>query len=133
MDNLLPWFDIAYRIAVILGPIAAAGVLWWLRANFISRPDFDKFIAKFSEAETATANHAHRLAALEEDNRETPTRIELMQQLGMVGERLSHIEARQEADRETFTRQLASVGRQLDTLNSYLHTLVETAIQRGAK
>ena len=73
-------------------------------------------------------------ACVDDDiNRETPTRIELMQQLGMVGERLSHIEARQEADRETFTRQLASVGRQLDTLNSYLHTLVETAIQRGAK
>lgn len=128
-DNWFSWFNVIYQLSVVAIPIVAAAGALWLRANYPSRQDFDRLSAVISGvAERATAIET-RISHLEADDQQPPTRLSLMGEMAELSERLGRIEATNESDRRTVERHFAALEGQMRTLNQYLHTLVERAVQ----
>ncbi|MCC7097248.1 MAG: hypothetical protein IT472_08725 [Thermomonas sp.] len=128
-DNWFSWFTVVYQLSVVAIPIAIAVGTLWLRANYPSRQDFERLSASITGvADRATAIET-RLSHLEADDNQPPTRLTLMEEMAGLSSRLAGLEATIESDRRTVERHFTALEAQMRTLNQYLHTLVERAVQ----
>lgn len=121
MSNWLEWFRAIYPVLVTLVSLAGLGLFLWLATKFVSRKDNDKAKAaadsRFALLEESRTNHETRLQLLEEHVDSSPTRQELHDEIGGLSARMSAVETG-----------LKAIGKQLDTTNNYLHTLIEKAM-----
>jgi chromosome segregation ATPase len=103
-------------VAVAVTLIAGAFTMW-LMTKVPSKAAHDGLHEKFTAHELTLANHAERLKHVEAHIDSAPTRQELQDDIAELSSRMSAMEEGQHG-----------IARQLQTMNSYLHTLIEKAI-----
>jgi chromosome segregation ATPase len=122
----LEWVRAIYPIVVMLVSLAGLGIFLWLATQFVTRRDSDKAKAtadnRLAILEEHRASHETRLKLLEEHVDASPTRQELHDEISELAARMSSVETG-----------LKSIGKQLDTTNNYLHTLIEKAMPGGGR
>jgi ABC-type uncharacterized transport system fused permease/ATPase subunit len=125
LERWFEWFDVIYRVCVILIPFLVAAAVLWLRANFIA-------ISRFAQVEEDVTNLGGEMSLIKlqiqqlaDNDQEPPTRLTLLEQLSALTERLSRLEAANESDRRMALQQFHALERQLSTNNQYLHTIVD--------
>lgn len=127
------WVDyIKYGWPIITG---VAGFLvivgaMWIKTNFVTRAEHRADRQAAEERERRIAEHDQRLSLLEAYQKQPPTRHDLGDGIAEVGERISKIEAIVEGIDKRVNRELDSIGEQLRTFNSYLHTLIDKGLGR---
>jgi predicted nucleic acid-binding Zn-ribbon protein len=139
----MSWLEILRSIWPVMAgitPLVLAGGFAWLRLQFPTKLDLEKLkserekalvdvVAKFAveisdlRGQTTTNSDRQiaseqRLNAIEADLHRAPSRVELSKDIGKVAERVGHLEAGLEA-----------LSKQIETTNSYLHTLIEKQIK----
>jgi hypothetical protein len=108
--NWLEWFRAIYPLVVTLVSLAGLGVVLWLGTKFAAKTTVDK-LAKDQ------ADHETRIQLLEDHNTASPTRAELHEELSGLAARMAGVESA-----------LKGFSKQIDTTNSYLHTVIEKAL-----
>lgn len=131
---MLPWLDtilnIIWPIASTLTPVILGAGFVWLKSQFPTRGevsaiedrvtgDFDALQHRIGKIESRMIAVDQRVQHLAQDADETPTRIELLREMGSVSQRLSGVEATVEA-----------VDKRLSTQNDYLHTLIQKGLSQ---
>jgi hypothetical protein len=111
--SLLDWFRAVYPVIVSVVSLAGFGLVLFLGTKFASKSQ----VEKIGEAIT---NHHTRLELLEAHLDADPTRQQLHEEIGALAERMSAVETG-----------VKGIGRQLDTANNYLHTLIGSAVRKG--
>jgi hypothetical protein len=106
----LEWFRAIYPVFVTLVSLAGLGCVLWLGTKFASKVTVEKHGQSLSDHET-------RIELLEAHNEASPTRAELHDELTNLASRMSGMESA-----------LKGVGKQIDTTNTYLHTVIEKAL-----
>jgi hypothetical protein len=109
----LDWFRAVYPVFVTLVSLAGLGSVLFLGTKFAAKTTVDG-LAK------AQADHETRLQLLEEFTEAAPTRQDLQDELSKLGARMTGVESG-----------MKGIGKQLDTTNNYLHTLIEKSIGGG--
>jgi hypothetical protein len=109
----LEWFRAVYPVIITLVSLAGLGVVLWLGTKFAAKTTVDKL----SEGQ---ASHETRIQLLEEHNIASPTRAELHEEMSGLGQRMAGVESA-----------LKGFSKQIDTTNSYLHTVIEKALGGG--
>lgn len=106
----LEWFRATYPVLVTIVSLGALACVLWLGT---------KFAAKSTVEELARdrAMHETRLQLLEEANAAHPTRAQLSVEIMEMSGKIASINSA-----------LKGVGKQIDTTNSYLHTVIERAL-----
>lgn len=119
------WLEYVKVFWPIMGGVAALltlfGVLW-LRTKFTPLEDHRLVSAKVAALETSSAAHEERLKAVEGHAHQAPTRQELQDDIAKLAERMAGMEAG-----------LKGVGKELQTHNSYLHSLIEQGLKGAGK
>lgn len=74
-NAIVKWTDIAFKIAVIVGPVIMAMVMMYLERNFVPRSEFEKFAPRIDVIERTLlimaaqdkvlADHEQRLREME--------------------------------------------------------------------
>lgn len=143
MSFWMQWFQILYPIALTMTPVLIAVGLLWLRTKFASLGDFKAIETKVAGVDLL--NVVERLGTVESDIKvitveiqalaegadSAPTRLDLMNQLSGLTERMSRMEAAVESERRQSQHQYEALRQQLATTNQYLHTLIDQGM-RGA-
>ena len=134
--NLFDIIQFLWPIAAFITPFVLAGGFAWLQTKFPSKADLEKLQAdreqdsaqiradaakdiaeltlRAQRASEQGAAFKQRIKALELDGDRSPTKIQLSKDIGKVAERVGHVESG-----------IEHIRSQLDTQNSYLHTLIE--------
>jgi hypothetical protein len=106
----LEWFRAIYPVFVTLISLAGLGCVLWLGTKFAAKATVEQ-LAKDQ------ADHETRIQLLEEHNASSPTRAELHEEISVLATKMAGIESA-----------LKGLGKQVDTTNSYLHTVIEKAL-----
>jgi hypothetical protein len=121
MSYWLEVFRAMWPVAVSLGALSSTAIFLWLATKFVSKVDHTAANKlsneKIAALEVARADHATRIRLVEDHIEASPTRQELHDEISGLGERMSAVEAG-----------MKGIGKQLDTTNRYLHTLIEKAV-----
>jgi Protein of unknown function (DUF2730) len=106
----LDWFRAVYPVFVTLVSLAGLGCVLFLGTKFAAKTTVDG-LAK------TQAEHETRLQLLEDHSEASPTRQELHDEVAKLAGRMTGVESG-----------MKGIGKQLDTTNNYLHTLIEKSI-----
>ena len=106
----LEWFRAVYPVLVTLVSLAGLGCVLWLGTKFASK-------ASVEELGRTRADHETRIQLLEEHNDASPTRAELHAELSALAAQMSGMQS-----------SLTGVVNQLNTTNTYLHTVIEKSL-----
>lgn len=103
-----------------------------LNSRFVTRAEHNSQRRAADEAheerDRRIAEHAERIALLEDRQKEPPTRHDLAKGLGTVLERMSKLEAIVESQGKRVDREFDGLSKQLGTLNAYLQALIEKGL-----
>ena len=118
------WLD-AFRafwpVAVTLGALCSTAIFLWLATKFVSKEDHKAAQAAIATNQDAMEERQHdhetRIKMLEDHVEASPTRQELHDEMSALTARVAAVETG-----------LKGIGRQLDTTNRYLHTLIDKAM-----
>lgn len=113
--NWLEWFRAVYPVIVSIISLAGFGGVLWLGTKFAAKTQVERIDLKLIE-------HHTRLALLEDHIEAAPTRQQLHEEIGGLAERMSALETG-----------IKGMGRQLDTANNYLHSLIGNAMTKGQR
>ncbi|MFY9350076.1 MAG: hypothetical protein WBL20_04700 [Sphingobium sp.] len=116
------WFRVVldlWPIASTITPVILLAGFLWLRQKFPSKEDFDALSIKVDKIDVDQVACKVAIQALKEERDDPPTRIELLEGVAKLAERLSAVEARSEG-----------IADQLDTANDYLQLLIERSVRR---
>lgn len=130
MHEVLDYIRTLWPIAVVLIPIVLTAGLLWLKTQFSTKADLAateaRIVAVVEEHKTRLddgsrrmADFDKRIALVEDDCEASPSRSELMQQNTVLSGRMSGVET-----------SLRGQERELSTLNTYLHTLIEKGLAK---
>ncbi len=100
-------------------PIVLAAALWWLKSQFPTKADFEGLQKEVRDLASAQGGTNQRLDAMERDMDDPPTRLELLKALSALEARTASIESSQNG-----------LGRQLSTLNDYVHTVIQRGLAK---
>lgn len=139
----MTWLEILRSIWPVMAgitPVVLACGFAWLKLQFPTKTELEKLKGEREKAVAevvsslsgsisalrvqATANSdrqiasEQRLNAIEGDLLRAPSKVELSRDIGKVAERVGRLEAG-----------MTAVGKQLETTNSYLHTMIEKQIR----
>jgi hypothetical protein len=103
---------------IALCGLCASVIALWVSSRTASKADLARLEVKVSEAGASTIGHGSRIKHLEDAFQSAPTRHELQTDISRLAARMSGVEAGQ-----------LGISKQLDTTNTYLHTLVESRVQ----
>jgi hypothetical protein len=131
--NWFEIFDVVYRVSVAIIPVLLLGCVWWLRYHFASAKDHDALQVRVNAVEAGLRLSEAQILNITAAMESAPTRMDLLQSLGDLGERMSRMEASSEADRRQMHMQFTSLNQTLSTQNQYLHTLIEQGMLGGSK
>lgn len=151
----MTWFQIwtiSWQVAVFLTPIMLSCAVLWLRAQFVTKVDavternrIDSLIdglkltiatemarlalqrdadekernQRYELLKDGKADHESRIRVLEADMAKPPTRHALNNELTKVV-----------ASNAGLERAVSGLGRQIDTVHNYMHTLVERGMEK---
>lgn len=126
--SVLEYIRTLWPIAVVLLPFVCATGFIWLKTQFPTRVDLDgvekRLGAKIDDHDDrldrgskAMAELDKRTALVEDECKAVPSRQNLQTELSSIAQRTRGVEV-----------EVAGMGRELGTLNSYLHTLIERGI-----
>lgn len=119
MSDLLEWVRALYPVAASLISLVAAIAVVWLSSRFVSWPKFSALNADMERLRLQVTEHGRQIRHLEEHAKESPTRVELQDDIAQLSARMAGVEVG-----------MRGVSNQLSTTNSYLHTLIEKGLQR---
>lgn len=131
--NWFELFDVVYRVSVTIIPLLLVGCVWWLKAHFAGTKELRAVETDITAIKGQLAVIDNKIADLAGDMESSPTRLDLLQSLSSLGERMSRMEASSEADRRQMQAQFAALSQTISTQNQYLHTLVEQGMLGGTK
>lgn len=141
MSDWMQWFQILYPIALTMTPVLLAIGLLWLRTKFaaladlkvvetkIAGIDLANVVDRLGKVETSIEVITVEIQTLAEGADSAPTRLDLMNQLSRLTERMSHMEAAVESERRQSQHQYEALRQQLATANQYLHTLIDQGMR----
>ncbi|WP_160299135.1 DUF2730 family protein [Sphingomonas sp. SRS2] len=112
------WIRAIWPILVTVIGAVGAGLYLGLAMRFPSVSAFNSLKSTVYGMKDQQTKDEGRLKRLEELCGETPTRIELQEDIAELGERMSGLEG-----------EMKGVGQQLGTTNTYLHTLIERGLK----
>ena len=121
----MSWWLEAFRafwpVAVTLGALASSAIFLWLATKFASKAELtdvrQKADFRLSVLEEHRTDHATRLKLVEDHIDASPTRQELHDEIAELSARLAALESG-----------VKGIGKQLDTTNKYLHTLIDKSM-----
>ena len=130
--SALEYIRTLWPIAIVLLPFVCATGFIWLKTQFPTLADLkgteqritDRIEEHEERLDTGSRTMAtldKRTALVEEECRQAPSRQTLQGELSAISQRTRGVEV-----------EVQAVGRELSTLNSYLHTLIERGITGSA-
>lgn len=114
MDGIVEVIKAAWPIVATFGNVAALAAFAWMKSQFVTKADHEQLDIKVD-------GHALRLVQLEADDKHEPTRADLNRVTSELGARLTGVEA-----------SIKALGHQMQTQNTYLHSLLDNEL-RGTK
>lgn len=139
----MSWLELVrtvWPVMAAITPLVLAGGFAWLRLQFPAKADLEKLktdrekavaevrgemerkVTELRALSTANAERQiaseQRLNSVETDLMRAPSKVELSKDIGKVAERVGHLEAG-----------LSALLKQVETTNTYLHTLIEKQIR----
>lgn len=133
MPAWMHWFQIFYPIAMTLTPVLLAIGLLWLKTKFAALGDLKQIDVRLTGVETTLQVMTADIKTLDEDAESEPTRMQLLERLSEMAQRMGRMEAAVEGERRQSHQQYESLRSQLATNNQYLHTLVEQGMRSGGQ
>lgn len=112
------WIRAIWPILVVVVGGLCTGIYLGLAMRFPSVSSFDRLKARVDKLEDERIDDAGRIKRLEELCSAAPTRVELQEDIGELGERMAGVEGKMDG-----------VHDQLRTTNTYLHTLIERGLK----
>lgn len=128
MPTWVSWLQTLWPIAATITPLIMIAGFYWLSSKFASVVAHTELKCEVDAHKIKLTTIDATLAGLERDADDEPTRMDLMNKLSALNERMSRSEAQSEALQRQMTTQNVAVTRELSTLNQYLHTLIERGI-----
>ena len=126
-------FSIAWQIGATIAPVLVILGVVWLRSLFAGRSDVAAIRDDISEIKTTLVRVDGDIEALKDGVDGEPSRLNLLQSISKLSDRMSRMEANSEADRRAMLAQHAAIDRQLVTVGDYLKILIEGEIAGGGK
>lgn len=142
-QDTLSWFQIwtvSWQIAVVLTPLILAACVLWLRSQFPTKSDFtaernrvdarhatDKIERdqRYEQLRERATDHETRLRMVETDVARPPSRHQLNNAISTMQGGLHAVEKSVAGLAQQMDSQQADLRRQIETLNGYLHTMIE--------
>lgn len=142
----MTWFQIwtvCWQVAVVVTPFLFVIASLWLRSTFTTKGDasaektrVDAAIAavklendcRHDAAEKTFADHTSRIHAAEEYIQRPSSQHKLANELMKLQGEIQKLGAEVQGLARGTEQQMSAQSRQMDTLNSYLHTLVEKGL-----
>ena len=98
--------------------LLGSALMLWISSKTASKADLEKIEVKLSAQGLTVASNTERLNHIEELFESAPTRQELQEDISRLAERIAALEA-----------SISGVGKQIETLSAYLHSLVEKGLR----
>lgn len=115
MGSWLEWFRALYPVALTLFGVVGSCVFLWLIKNFVTLTEHAKITDKVS-------GHGTRLTLLEDKIEASPTRQNLHNEIGELGERMASVETG-----------IKGLSKQSATTQDYVKMLVDNSIKGNRK
>lgn len=143
----MSWFQIwtmCWQVAVFLTPLLLGCAVLWLKAQFVTKVDFtaernrldarlgaDKVErdARYDIVRDRTNDHEARLRMVEADVAKPPSRHTLNNAISVMQGGLTGVEKSVTALGHQLETQSADLRRQMETMSTYLHTVIEKHLQ----
>lgn len=129
MTLWMTWLAVLWPIAATITPILIAVGLLWLRTKFADiktvtsiGQDIHDINARLDIIDLRLGKHDHDLD-------EEPTRLQVLQKIGEVSERLSRVEANGTSLQREIGQQIKGLSDQLKTQGQYIHTIIERGME----
>lgn len=128
MPTFLEIVRTIWPIAAVLTPLILGAGFLWLRTQFPTktdlaameeriRADIEEHERRLDDGSKKMADYDKRIALVEDDCESSPSKADLSQANASLAGRMSGVES-----------SLRGQERQLSTLNTYLHTLIEKGL-----
>lgn len=130
MPIWVSWLQTLWPIAATITPLIMIAGFYWLSSKFASVRAHTDLKGEVEAHTIKLTKIDATLSGLERDADDEPTRMDMMNKLSTLNERMSRGDAQIEALQRQMTAQNNAVERQLSTLNQYLHTLIERGIAK---
>lgn len=142
----MSWFQIwtiCWQVAIILTPVILTACVLWLKSQFITKIEFtternridgqrgaDKVERdqRYEQLRERATDHETRLQMVEKDVARPPSRHALNNAISVMQGGIVGMEKTVAALAHQMEAQSADLRRQMETLNGYLHTVIEKHI-----
>lgn len=142
----MTWFQlwtVCWQLAVFITPIVTGFAILWLRSQFVTKTDFtaeknrvdarngsDKVErdARYEALSSRSSDHESRLRVVEADVARPPSRHALNNAISVMQGGLNAVDRSVTDLGRQMESQTADLRRQMETLNGYLHTVIEKHI-----
>ncbi len=125
----MTWLAVLWPIAATITPVLIAVGLLWLRTKFADVKAVATVVSDVGTIKERLGLIELRLNEVEDDLEGEPTRLQVLQKISEVSERLARVEESGHSLQRQLGQQIESIARQLKTQGDYVHTLIE----RGGK
>lgn len=119
----IQYFDIVWKIAIVLTPLVIGGGILWLKSQFATKSEAliekNRVDGELKRVDERGTDHETRIKLLEKGATEPPTRHELNDKLQRVVAGVAALD-----------RAVSGMSDQQKTTNDYLHTLIEKGLEK---
>jgi hypothetical protein len=123
------WLSILWPIAATITPVLIAIGLLWLRTKFADVKAMATLAADVGAIKSRLDVIDVRLADVDADLDGEPTRLQVLQKISEVSERLARVEVHGENHQLQLGQQINALSNQLKTQGDYIQAVVERGMQ----
>lgn len=129
MSLWLSWLAVLWPIAATITPILIAVGLLWLRTKFADVKAMTILVSDVAAIESRLDVIDVRLAGVDTDLNGEPTRLQVLQKINEVSERLARVEIHGEGLQLQLGQQISALSNQLKTQGDYIQAVIERGMQ----
>ena len=129
MNLWMTWLAVLWPIAATITPVLIAVGLLWLRTKFADIKTVASIGQDIHDINARLDVIDLRLGKHDQDLDEEPTRLQVLQKISEVSERLARVESNGASFQREMAQQHKAISDQLKTQGDYIHTIIERGME----